>query len=94
MVHFLNNLLDDLIKNLGKNHFHHVNQEFNANELNLVQKRRFFPQDNLDSFEKFKEGIPSKDNFCNTVLNHVISHKNYEHVLKVWDNFNITNVSD
>ena len=36
MVHFLNNLLDDLIKNLGKNHFHHVNQEFNANELNLV----------------------------------------------------------
>ena len=31
-IDFLNNLLDNLIKNLGENDFYHLSQEFNTNE--------------------------------------------------------------
>ena len=40
-IHFLHNLLDNLVKNLGENDFYHVSQEFNANALDLLKKRIF-----------------------------------------------------
>ena len=45
-----------------------------------------------DSFEKFKEGLPSKDKFYNTLTNRAISDKNYEHVLNVWKLFMMNNI--
>ena len=35
------------------------------------------------SLEKFKEGLPSKDKFYNSVTNRAISGKNFEDVLSV-----------
>ena len=40
-VHFLNNLLDSLVKKLGENDFFHLCQEFNTNVLQLLQKKLF-----------------------------------------------------
>ena len=37
-VNFLNNSSDNLVKNLAKNNFYHLNQEFNANVLDLLKK--------------------------------------------------------
>ena len=42
-VNFLNNSLDNLAKNSGKNYFYHLNQKFNANVLDLLKK--FLPYD-------------------------------------------------
>ena len=43
-VHSLNNSLDNLVKHLGKNDFHHLKkQEFNANVLDLLEKKNIFP---------------------------------------------------
>ena len=33
IVHFVNNSLDNLVKNVVKHGFYHLNQEFNANVL-------------------------------------------------------------
>ena len=33
------------------------------------------------------EGLPIKDKFHNSLINHPISDKNYEHVLNVWKAF-------
>ena len=41
IVHFLNNSLDNLVKNLGKNKFNHLSQEFNAKVLDLLKKKSF-----------------------------------------------------
>ena len=41
-VHFLNNSIDNFAENLGKNDFYHLNQEFNANLLDLFKKERTF----------------------------------------------------
>ena len=47
-----------------------------------------------DSFEKFKEGLPSKGKFYNTLTNRAISDKNYEHVLDVWKAFMMNNIKN
>ena len=60
-VYFLNNSLDNLVKNIENNPFHHLRQEFNANVLDLHKKKGFFPYDYWDNFEKFKKVLPSKD---------------------------------
>ena len=41
-VHFLNNSLDNLVRNLGENDFYHLCQEFDANVLDLCKKKGFF----------------------------------------------------
>ena len=40
-----------------------------------------------DSFEIFKEGISSKEKFCNSLIYRAISDRNCEHFLKVWKAF-------
>ena len=42
-VHFLNNSLNNLVRNLGENDFYHLSQESEANTLYLVKKKGFFP---------------------------------------------------
>ena len=62
-IQILNNSLDNLVKNLVKNDFYHLSQEFNSSVLNLLEKKGFFPYDYWDSFKKLREGLPSKDKF-------------------------------
>ena len=40
-----------------------------------------FPFEYWDSYQKFKEGLPSKDRSYSTLTNRKIRHINYEHVL-------------
>ena len=69
-------------------------QEFNANVLNLLEKKGFFPCDYWDRFEKFRECLPSKDKFHNTLTNRKITDKNYEHILNVWKAFKMNSMKD
>ena len=47
-----------------------------------------------DSFENFKEDLPSKDEFYNTLTNRAVSDKNFEHVLNVWKSFKINTMKN
>ena len=40
---FLSTLLDSLLKNLGKNHFKYLSQEFDSDVLDLVNQKGFHP---------------------------------------------------
>ena len=44
--------------------------------------------------KNFKEGLPSKDRFYNTLTNQEISDKNHEHVLNVWEAFKMNTMKD
>ena len=68
-----------------------TNLEFSANVLDLLKERGFFPYDYWDSFEKFKEALPRKDKFDNTLNNCAISYKNYKRVFNV---FKMNNIKD
>ena len=52
---FLRCSLDRLVKNLGKDDFKCLSQEFNNNVLDLVKQKRSCPYKYMSDFEKFKE---------------------------------------
>ena len=41
----------------------------------------------MSGFEKFKEGLASKEKFHNWLTDRKISKKEYEHILNVWNKF-------
>ena len=54
---FLSSSLDSLVKNLNKDDFKYLTQEFNRNKLDLVKQKGFYPYEYMTDFEKFKEKI-------------------------------------
>ena len=62
----LSSLLDSLVKNLNKDDFKYLSQEFDDNVLYLVKQKGFYP---YEDFEKFNEGLPSKDKFYSWLTN-------------------------
>ena len=78
---------DSSVKKLNKYFFKYLSQEFNNNALDLVKQKMFYPFECISYFEKFKEQLPSKERFYSSLTGKKISHKEYEHVLKVWNIF-------
>ena len=82
-LQFLTSSLDNLVKNLGKDDFKYLSQEFDNNALDLAKNKRFFPYEYMSGFKKFKEQLPSKEKFCSSLTGKNISDKEYEHILNV-----------
>ena len=81
---FLSSSLDSLVKNLNKDDFKYLSQEFDNNVLDLVKQKEFYPCKYMSDFEKFKEELRSKEKFCSSLTDRKIIDKVYEHVLNVW----------
>ena len=60
---FLSFSLDSLVKNLGKDDFKYLNQEFDSKVLALVKQKEFYPNEHMSRFEKFKKRYLVKKNF-------------------------------
>ena len=48
----------------------------------------------MSGFEKFKEELSSKENVYSSLTGKKISDKDYEHVLKVWNKFEMKRMKD
>ena len=48
----------------------------------------------MNDFEKFKEELPNKEKFYNSLTNRKINNEEYEHVLHVWNNFEMKTMKD
>ena len=70
---FLSSSLNSLVKNLSKNDFKYLSQEFHNNVLDLVKQKGFYPYENTNDFEKFKEELPSKEKFYSSSTNRNIN---------------------
>ena len=84
---FLSSSLDSLVKNLNEDYFKCLSQEFDNNVLDLVKRKRFYPYEYMSDFEKFKEELSSKEKLYSSLTGQKISDKEYDHVLKVWNKF-------
>ena len=51
---FISSSLDSLVKNLSKDDFKYLSQEFDNNVLDLVKKEGFHPFEYLTNFQRFK----------------------------------------
>ena len=54
-MQFMNSSLDTLVKNLPDNDFEYLSQKFNSKPLELVNQKRVYPYEYMDSFETFSE---------------------------------------
>ena len=91
---FPSSSLDSLLKNLAKDDFKYLNQEFNNNVLDLVKQKGFYPYKYISDFEKFKEQLPRKEMFCSFLTGKKIIDKEYEHVVKVSNIFEMKTTKD
>ena len=91
---FLSFSLDGIVKNLSKDDFKYLSQEFDNNLLDLVKQRGFYPYDYMSNFQEFKEGLHSKEKFYSSLTGKKISGKEYDHVLKVWTKFGMKTMKD
>ena len=64
---FISSSLDSLIKKLSKDDFKYLSQKFANNVLDVVKQKSFYPYDYISYLEKFKEQLPSKDKFYNSL---------------------------
>ena len=64
---FLSSLSNSLVKNLGKDDFRCLSQEFDNDLLDLVKQKGFYHYEYLSDFEKFKEKLTSKENFYSSL---------------------------
>ena len=60
---------DCLVKNLRKNDFKYLSQQFDGEVLDLVKQRGFYLYEYVSDFESFKEKIQYKEKFCNALKN-------------------------
>ena len=44
-----------------KNYFKHLSQEFDSKVSDLVKQKGFYPYEDIPSFEKFNEKLPSRN---------------------------------
>ena len=58
---FLSSSLDSLVKNLGKDDFKYLSQEFDGDVIGLVKQKGFYSYEHMSGFEKFQERLPSKE---------------------------------
>ena len=79
--------LYSLVKNLGRDGFKYLSQEFDNNVLDLVNQKGYYSYEYMSDFKKFKEQLPSKEKFYNSLIVKNISVKEYEHLLDVWNKF-------
>ena len=81
---FLSSSLDRLVKNLNKNDFKYLCQEFDNNVLDLVKQKGFYPckymNEKFEKFEivQFKEELPSKEKLYSSLTDRKITDKEHE----------------
>ena len=91
---FMSSGLEKLVSNLPRKLFKYTSQVFEGDEFDLMVKKGVYPYDYMDSFEKFKEQLPSKEDFYSILNDKNIEDKDYQHAQNVWNTFNLKNMGE
>ena len=91
---FMSSSLEKLVSNLPIESLKYTSQVFEDDELKLMAKKGVYPYDYMDSFQKFKEQLPSKEEFYSILNNKHISAEDYQHAQNVWNTFNLKNMGE
>ena len=91
---FMSSSLEKLVSNLPRKLFKYTSQVFEGDEFDLMVKKGVYPYDYMDSFEKFKEQLPSKEDFYSILNDKNIEDEDYQHAQNVWNTFNIKNMGE
>ena len=71
-----------------------MSQDLDNNVLDLVKQQGFYLYEYMSDFERSKERLSRKEKFYNLLTGKKNIDKKYDHVLKVWNNFEIKMAKD
>ena len=92
---FMSSSLEALVNNLPKDGFKNLLKYYTEEQAELLKQKGFYPYEYMDSEEKFKDLKPPPLKAFNSKLTGKgISNKNYNHVLNVWNTFNMETFKD
>ena len=91
---FMSSSLEKLVSNLPKESLKYTSQIFKNENLDLMSKKGVYPYDFMDSFGKFNEKLPPKEEFYSILNDEHISDEDYEHAQNVWNTFNLKNMGE
>ncbi|XP_068749377.1 uncharacterized protein [Montipora capricornis] len=63
-------------------------------KLDLMSQKGVYPYDFMDSFDKFNEKLPSKEDFYSILNDEHITDDQYKHAQNVWNTFNLKNMGE
>ena len=90
---FMNSSLDELVKNLSREDFMYLSEEFRGEKLELVNNKGVYPYEHFNSFKKFKEtNLPDIEKFFSSLKDCRISEGEYQRACDVWKVFEIKNL--
>ncbi|KAL9954736.1 hypothetical protein ACROYT_G042310 [Oculina patagonica] len=91
---FMSSSLEKLVSNLPRESLKYTSNMFKGKKLNLMMRKGVYPYDYMDSFNKFNEGLPTKEDFYSILNNEHISDKDYKHVRNVCKTFKLKTMGD
>ena len=91
---FMSSSLDKLVSNLPKKALIYTSQKFKGKELDLMSQKGVYPYDFMDSFDKFNEKLPPKEEFYSILNDEDITDDQYKHAQNVWNTFNLKNMGE
>ena len=91
---FMSSGLEKLVSNLPRQSFKYTSEEFEGKELDLMVRKGVYPYDYVDSFDKFNEKLPPKEEFYSILNDEHISDEDYEHAQHVWNTFSLKNMGE
>ena len=91
---FMSSSLEKLVSNMPKKSFKYTSEVFEGKEFDWMVRKGVYPYDYMDSFDKFNEKLPSKEEFYSLLNDEHISDEDYEHAQNVWNTFSLKNMGD
>ena len=72
----------------------YTSKKFKGKKLDLMARKGVYPYDYMDSFDKFNEKLPRKEDFYSNMNNEHISDEDYCHAKKVWNTFQLQTMGE
>ena len=91
---FMSSSLDKLVSNLPRESLKYTSQIFKGKQLDLMSQKGIYPYDFMDSFDKFNEKLPTKEDFYSILNDEHISDEDYKHAQNVWNTFSLKNMGE
>jgi len=91
---FMSSSLEKLVSNLPRQSLKYTSEIFEGEELDLMTGKGVYPYDYMDSFKKFKEKLPPKEEFNSILNDEHISDEDYKHAQNVWNTFSLENMGE
>ena len=91
---FMSSTLDKLVSNLPKEALKYTSKQFKNEQFDLMTRKGVYPYDFMDSFDKFNEKLPPKDEFYSQLTDEAVSDEDYQHAMNVWESFSLKNMGE